>query len=71
MMRRFSLFLVGTLYLHAGEALPVPASVLVGGAILSIVLFFWGIYKAVRTQKLVYALAFLPFLLLIAWMFFI
>ena len=37
--------------------------------ILSVTLFFWGAYKAANTQKKIYLLAFLPFLLLIAGMF--
>ncbi|WP_041672707.1 hypothetical protein [Sulfurovum sp. NBC37-1] len=69
MIRLLLLLNITTLFLFAGEKLPVPSSVIVGGALLSIVLFFWGIYKAVRTQKTVYALAFLPFLILIVWMF--
>jgi len=28
-------------------------------------LFFWGIYKAIKTKKTIYALAMLPFALLI------
>ena len=70
-MIRFLLFLSGsTLFLFAGEKLPVPSSVIVGGALLSIVLFFWGIYKAVRTQNKHYAWALLPFMLLLTFLFF-
>ncbi|AKF24933.1 hypothetical protein YH65_05665 [Sulfurovum lithotrophicum] len=69
MIKPLLLFTLLSLFLFAGEKLPVPSSVIVGGALLSIILFFWGIYKAVRTQKTVYALAFLPFLILIVWMF--
>ena len=39
--------------------------------VLGIVLFFWGIYKAVKTQKTIYTLAMLPFILLLVGMFFI
>ncbi|WP_295421117.1 hypothetical protein [Sulfurovum sp.] len=69
MIRLLLMLNTSTLYLFAGEQLPVPSSVIIGGALLTIVLFFWGIYKAVRTQRTVYALAFLPFLILIVWMF--
>jgi len=70
-MIRFLLFLSGsTLFLSAGEKLPIPSSVIVGGALLSIVLFFWGIYKAVRTQNKHYAWALMPFMLLLAFLFF-
>jgi len=70
-MIRFLLYLCGsTLFLSAGEKLPVSSSVIVGGALLSIVLFFWGIYKAVRTQNKHYAWALLPFMLLLTLLFF-
>ncbi|MDQ7086212.1 MAG: hypothetical protein Q9M36_15495 [Sulfurovum sp.] len=36
---------------------------------LSVILFFWGIYKALKTQKTLYTLALLPFVLLILAMF--
>lgn len=34
-------------------------------------LFFWGVYKASKTQKKVYLFAMLPFVLLLVGMFFI
>ena len=34
-------------------------------------LFFWGIAKAVKTQKKVYIFAMMPFILLLVGMFFI
>ena len=64
------LFLL-TLSLSAAETSEVSANLILAAALAAIVLFFWGIYKAVRTQKLVYALALLPFTLLLFWMFFI
>lgn len=39
--------------------------------IVSVILFFWGIYKAIKTQKKIYLLAFTPFLFLMVGMFFI
>ena len=39
------------------------------GFIVAIGLFFWGIYKALKTQKTLYMLALLPFILLIGGMF--
>ena len=45
--------------------------VAISGLIVIIALFFWGVYKAVKTQKLVYTLALLPFVGLLFWMFFI
>jgi hypothetical protein len=39
------------------------------GFIVAIGLFFWGIYKALKTQKTLYMLALLPFILLIGAMF--
>jgi len=37
--------------------------------IVAILLFFWGIHKAIKTQKTVYAFAMLPFVLLLVAMF--
>ena len=70
MIRLLTLSILLTLSAFAGEKLPVSSSVIVGGALLSIVLFFWGIYKAVRTQNKHYAWALLPFMLLLAFLFF-
>jgi hypothetical protein len=39
--------------------------------LLVLLLFFWGVYKAVKTQKTLYTLAMLPFVLLLVLMFFI
>jgi hypothetical protein len=39
--------------------------------IVTVGLFFWGVYKAVKTQKNIYAWALLPFILLMLGMFFI
>ncbi|MDQ7046847.1 MAG: hypothetical protein Q9M39_04225 [Sulfurovum sp.] len=39
--------------------------------VFGVALFFWGIYKAIKTQKTIYALAMLPFPLLLVAMFFI
>ena len=39
--------------------------------IISVILFFWGVHKAAKTQKKIYLLAFTPFILLIIGMFFI
>ncbi len=44
----------------------MPNSLLLLLFIITVGLFFWGIYKALKTQKSLYALAMLPFLLLIA-----
>jgi len=46
----------------------IPNSLLLLLFLLTVTLFFWGIYKALKTQKSLYALAMLPFLLLIAAM---
>jgi len=54
----------------AGEGSSLSSNAIVAGSLAVIVLFFWGVYKAVKTQKLVYALAMLPFLLLMAGLFF-
>jgi len=70
MIRILFSILAATFYLHAEETLPLSPSVMVGAALLSIILFFWGIYKAVRTQNKHYAWALLPFMLLLTLLFF-
>jgi len=70
MIKLFQLFIFSTLYLYASE----DPSILLPwflGFIVAIGLFFWGIYKAIKTQKSMYLLAFAPFLLLMIGMFFI
>ncbi len=37
----------------------------------TLILFFWGVYKAVKTQKTLYAWAMLPFFLAMGGMFLI
>jgi hypothetical protein len=71
MMKYISLFLLSTLLVFAGEKAAIPAYAALAGLIFTIGLFFWGIYKAVKTQKTIYAIALLPFVLLLFWMFFI
>jgi len=46
----------------------MPNSVLLFLFLFTIVLFFWGIHKALQTQNPRYTLALAPFLLLIAAM---
>ncbi len=71
MMKFLLLFVLTTLMIFAGEDVVLPAYAAISGLILVIALFFWGVYKAVKTQRLVYALALLPFTVLLFWMFFI
>ena len=49
----------------------IPPYAALAGFIIIVALFFWGVHKAIKTQKLVYALALLPFTVLLFWMFFI
>jgi len=49
----------------------IPPYVALSVFIIVVVLFFWGVYKAVQTNKTIYALAMLPFVILLFWMFFI
>ena len=65
------LFIISTLLIFAGEKVVLPAYAAISGLITIVALFFWGVYKAIQTQKLVYALALIPFTLLLFWMFFI
>ena len=39
--------------------------------LVTLVLFFWGVYKALRTQRVVYMLAMIPFFGLMVGLFFI
>ena len=41
------------------------------GFVVAIGIFFWGIYKAIKTQKSIYTLALLPLFFLMIGMFFI
>ena len=70
MMKIFLVFALATLSVCATEN-PVVLLPWAIGFIVAIGLFFWGIYKALKTQKTLYMLALIPFLLLIIGMFFI
>jgi hypothetical protein len=70
-MKYFLLFMVLPVLLLAEEKGGIPAYAAISGLLLVLGLFFWGIYKAVKTQKLIYALALLPFTVLLFTMFFI
>ena len=70
MIRVSLLFLFATLSLSAAEdpMILLPWGI---GFIIAIGVFFWGVYKAIKTQKVIYMLALLPILLLMIGMFFI
>jgi len=70
-MKYFLLFMVLPVLLWAEEKGGIPEYAAISGLLLVLGLFFWGIYKAVKTQKLIYALALLPFTVLLFTMFFI
>ncbi len=71
MIRSLFLLSMTSIFAFAGEKLAIPPSVALGGLMFVIGLFFWGIYKAVKTQDKKYAWALLPFVLLLFVMFFI
>ena len=71
MMKIFSLFLWTSILAFAGEKMAIPPYAALSGLIIIIGFFFWGVYKAVKTQKIFYTLAMLPFVLLLLGMFFI
>ncbi len=71
MMKFFMLFIFTTLVVFAGEDVKIPAYAVISALIVVIVLFFWGVFKAVQTKRLIYTLALLPFTALLFWMFFI
>jgi len=70
MIKAFLLFMLMTLFLSASEnpAILLPWAI---GFVVGIGLFFWGIYKALKTQQTIYMLALLPFIFLMIGMFFI
>ncbi len=39
--------------------------------LVTVILFFWGVFKALKTQKIIYMLAMAPFFLLMVGIFFI
>ena len=71
MIKIFFLLIWTSILAFAGEKLSIPPYIALSAFILMVGLFFWGIYKAVKTKKTVYVLALLPFILLMAGMFFI
>jgi len=71
MIRFFFLSALTPLFAFAGEKLgSLPSSLVLGGLLAVIILFFWGIYKAVKTQNKHYAWALLPFVVLLFVLFF-
>jgi len=66
-----TLFILTTYMLVAEDKVVIPAPAMLGILAFVIITFFWGIYKAVKTQKLIYAWALAPFVALLFWMFFI
>jgi len=61
------LFLGGTVGAFAANA--TANFFLLGFIIFIIGLFFWGVYKAIKTQKNSYMFAMLPFILFLVWVF--
>jgi len=70
MMKVFLAFVFVTLSLCATEnpMILLPWGI---GFIVAIGIFFWGIYKTVKTQKTIYILTLLPILLFMIGIFFI
>ena len=70
MMKVFLSFIFVTLSLYATEdpIILLPWGI---GFIVTIGIFFWGVHKAIKTQKIIYMLTLLPLLVLILGMFFI
>ena len=71
MLKYFFLLILLPVMVLAEEKGGIPAYAAISGLLVVIGLFFWGIYKAIKTQKLVYTLALLPFTVLLFTMFFI
>jgi len=70
MMKVFLSFVFVTLSLCATEnpMILLPWGI---GLIVAIGIFFWGIYKTIKTQRTVYILTFLPIFFFIIGIFFI
>lgn len=70
MIKVFLVFLFISVSLLATEdpSILLPWAI---GFMLGIGLFFWGVYKALKTQQTIYMWALLPFIFLIIGMFFI
>jgi hypothetical protein len=51
------------------ENLVIPNWLLLAIFIASFLLFFWGIYKSIKTKEVVYALSFVPLIALLTLMF--
>lgn len=71
MMKIFPLFLLTSILAFSSEKMTIHPYVALSGFIIITGLFFWGIYRAIKTQNTIYALAMLPFVLLLIAMFFI
>ena len=70
MMKVFLTFVFVTLSLCATEnpMILLPWGI---GLIVAIGIFFWGVYKTIKTQRTVYILTFLPIFFFIIGVFFI
>jgi len=70
MMKVFLTFVFVTLSLCATEnpMILLPWGI---GLIVAIGIFFWGVYKTIKTQRTVYILTFLPIFFFIIGIFFI
>lgn len=70
MMKIFLAFVFVTLSLCATEnpMILLPWGI---GFIVALGIFFWGVYKAIKTQKSIYMLTLVPIILLMVGMFFI
>ena len=69
-MKYVTLLIASTLMLFAGETTKLPTYAVIAILVVVIGLFFWGVFKAVQSRRLVYTLAMLPFTALLFWMFF-
>lgn len=75
-MKRFISFLFFTFLALGQTPQQKQADTMMGYMLIAVfavtlILFFWGVYKAAKTQKIVYTLAMLPFVLGIIGMFFL
>jgi len=69
-MKKITIAILSPFILFAsGEPNPIFIYSIFAGGFFIVTLFFWGIYKAVKTQKTKYTWAMLPFFILMGLMF--
>jgi hypothetical protein len=69
MIKVFFVISLCTISSYATAAVPQIIVPFLVGFIFIVLLFFWGIYKLIKTQRNIFILALLPFIALVGAMF--